>query len=69
MREMTLIDPQEYRKPFVQYLRKGKPIRFETKNTRPTVHYIWRTRCDGKVRSSYAYRGYLAKDFRLIFEG
>ena len=47
VREMTLIDPQEYREAFVQYLRKGTPIRFETKNTRPTTHYVWRTRRDG----------------------
>ena len=53
---MTLIDPQEYREAFVQYLRKGTPIRFETKNTKPTTHYIWRTRRDGKVRSSHAER-------------
>lgn len=53
---MTLIDPQEYREAFVQYLRKGTPIRFETKNTQPTTHYIWRTRRDGKVRSSHAER-------------
>jgi len=53
---MTLIDPQEYRAAFVQYLRKGTPIRFETKNTQPTTHYVWRTRRDGKVRSSHAER-------------
>ena len=53
---MTLIDPQEYREAFVQYLRKGRPTRFETKNTKPATHYIWRTRRDGKVRSSHAER-------------
>lgn len=53
---MTLIDPQEYREAFVKYLGKGTPIRFETKNTKPTTHYIWRTRRDGKVRSSHAER-------------
>lgn len=53
---MTLINPQEYREAFVQYLRKGTPIRFDTKNTQPTTHYIWRTRRDGKVRSSHAER-------------
>lgn len=56
MRRMTLIDPQEYRAAFVQYLRKGTPIRLETKNTQPTTHYVWRTRRDGKVRSSHAER-------------
>lgn len=53
---MTLIDPQGYRGAFVQYLRKGTPIQFETKNTQPTTHYVWRTRRDGKVRSSHAER-------------
>lgn len=53
---MTLIDPNEYREAFVQYLRKGTPIRFETKNTQATTHYVWRTRRDGKVRSSHAER-------------
>ena len=53
---MTLIDPNEYREAFVQYLRKGTPIRFETKNTPPTTHYVWRTRRDGKVRSHHAER-------------
>lgn len=53
---MDLIDPQEYREAFVQYLRKETPIRFETKNTQPTTHSIWQTRRDGKVRSSHAER-------------
>ncbi|MBO9411760.1 MULTISPECIES: phage minor head protein [unclassified Ruegeria] len=53
---MTLIEPQEYRETFVQYLRKGTSIRFETKNAKPATHYIWRTRRDGKVRSAHAER-------------
>lgn len=53
---MTLINPNEYREAFVQYLRKGTPIRFETKNAQATTHYIWRTRRDGKVRLSHAER-------------
>lgn len=53
---MTLIEPQEYREAFVQYLRKGTPIGFETKNAKPATHYIWRTRRDGKVRSAHAER-------------
>ncbi|NOD90393.1 minor capsid protein [Ruegeria sp. HKCCD4315] len=54
--DVTLIEPQEYREAFVQYLRKGTPIRFETKNAKPATHYIWRTRRDGKVRSAHAER-------------
>nr|WP_247742497.1 MULTISPECIES: phage minor head protein [unclassified Ruegeria] len=51
-----MIEPQEYRETFVQYLRKGTSIRFETKNAKPATHYIWRTRRDGKVRSAHAER-------------
>lgn len=53
---MALIDPQVYREAFVQYLRQGTPIRFETKNAKPATHYIWRTRRDGNVRSTHAER-------------
>lgn len=56
MCDVTLIEPQEYRETFVQYLRKGTSIRFETKNAKPATHYIWRTRRDGKVRSAHAER-------------
>lgn len=43
-----------YRKAFEDYLRKGIPIEFSLKQANPTTHYIWRTRKDGKVRSSHA---------------
>ena len=55
----------EYRKAFEDYLRYGEPIDFAALRTlegkagrvsadRPTTHYIWRTRGDGKVRPSHA---------------
>lgn len=43
-----------YRKAFEAYIRKGVPIDFSLKDARPTTHYIWRTRGDGKVRPSHA---------------
>ncbi|MEM7399604.1 MAG: phage minor head protein [Pseudomonadota bacterium] len=55
----------EYRKAFEAYLRYGEPIELNggaglegkaggVSEDRPTTHYIWRTRGDGKVRSSHA---------------
>lgn len=43
-----------YRQAFDAYLRKGTPIDLSLKQARPTTHYIWRTRNDGKVRPSHA---------------
>ncbi len=43
-----------YRRAFEAYIRKGVPIGLDLKQARPTTHYIWRTRGDGKVRSSHA---------------
>lgn len=47
-----------YRKAFDAYLRRGIPIEVSLKSAeqqkRTTTHYIWRTRQDGKVRSSHA---------------
>jgi hypothetical protein len=51
-----LIDRQLYQKAFQAYLRKGTPIEWSIKQERPTTHYIWRTRRDGKVRSTHAAR-------------
>ena len=47
-------DQNLYKKAFQAYLRKGTPIEMSIKQARPTTHYIWRTRNDGKVRSSHA---------------
>lgn len=51
-----IVDQHVYRKAFQEYLRKGTPIRWSIKQERPTTHYIWRTRRDGKVRSAHADR-------------
>lgn len=51
-----IIDQHIYRKAFQEYLRKGTPIMWSIKQDRPTTHYIWRTRNDGKVRSAHAER-------------
>jgi len=51
-----IVDRQIYRKAFEEYLRKGTPIMWSIKQERPTMHYIWRTRRDGKVRSAHADR-------------
>ena len=50
---MTIINTNEYRMAFSEYLRKGTPIRLATKQTHPTTHYVWRTLGDNKVRSSH----------------
>ena len=51
-----IIDQKTYKKAFQDYLRKGTPIMWSIKQERPTTHYIWRTRRDGKVRSRHAER-------------
>jgi len=51
-----IVDRQIYQKAFQEYLRKGTPIMWSIKQERPTTHYIWRTRRDGKVRSAHAER-------------
>ncbi|WP_149789218.1 minor capsid protein [Lutimaribacter pacificus] len=50
------VDRKLYKKAFEAYLRKGTPIELSVGRARPTTHYIWRTRDDGKVRSSHAAR-------------
>jgi SPP1 gp7 family putative phage head morphogenesis protein len=50
---MTVIDQEAYRVAFVEYLRKGTPIRTATKEATPTGQYVWHTRNDEKVRPSH----------------
>lgn len=45
---------KEYRYAFRDYLRFGTPINLDQKSRERSTHYIWRTRGDGKVRSSHA---------------
>ena len=53
---IMIIDQKTYKKAFQAYLRKGTPIMWSIKQERPTTHYIWRTRRDGKVRPRHAER-------------
>jgi len=53
---LMIVEQHIYRKAFQEYLRKGTPIMWSIKKERPTTHYIWRTRRDGKVRSAHAER-------------
>lgn len=42
-----------YKAAFHDYLRKGTSIKQSLTQYRNSTHYIWRTRLDGKVRSSH----------------
>lgn len=44
----------EYKKAFEAYMRYGTPIDHSLKQARPTTHYLWRTRRDGRVRPEHA---------------
>jgi SPP1 gp7 family putative phage head morphogenesis protein len=48
------VDQRSYRTAFEEYLRKGTPIKWSTKQARPSAYYVWRTRDDKKVRPSHA---------------
>lgn len=50
---MIVTDQDEYRRAFVEYLRKGTPIRLQTKQTATSGQYVWRTQNDEKVRLSH----------------
>jgi Phage Mu protein F like protein len=50
---MSSIDPTSYRNAFVEYLRKGTPIRLSNKQGQSNGQYVWRTSQDEKVRSAH----------------
>lgn len=50
---MYITDQDEYRRAFVEYLRRGTPIRLRTKQTGLGAQYVWRTQQDAKVRPSH----------------
>ncbi len=59
MDNMDITHTLAYKKAFDAYLRRGTPIEWSLKAMaalleRPTTHYIWRTRGDGRVRASHA---------------
>lgn len=50
---MTIIDPASYRSAFVEYLRKGTPIRLSNKQDALSGQFVWRTAQDEKVRTAH----------------
>ena len=50
---MSAIDQDLYRLAFVEYLRRGTPIRLGQKQAPSTDRYVWHTRNDEKVRQSH----------------
>ena len=50
---MTITYTEAYRTAFVEYLRRGTPIRLSLKQAGITDQYVWRTRRDERVRSSH----------------
>ena len=54
---MLITETSAYRKAFAEFMRRGTPIELSLKaaaQDHPSTHYIWRTRGDGKVRTSHA---------------
>ena len=50
---MSAHDREAYRKAFVEYLRRGTPIRLSRKQIRETAQYVWHTAQDEKVRQTH----------------
>jgi SPP1 gp7 family putative phage head morphogenesis protein len=50
---MNITHTQAYRTAFVEYLRRGTPIRLSLKQAGITDQYVWRTRRDERVRRSH----------------
>lgn len=50
---MTIIETEAYRSAFLEYVRRGTPIRLSFKDAGRTGQYVWRTAGDGKVRLSH----------------
>ena len=50
---MNIVHTDAYRAAFVEYLRRGTPIRLSLKDTGVTVRYVWRTQRDERVRTSH----------------
>ena len=50
---MTIIDPASYRTAFIEYLRKGTPIRLSYKQDAPSEQFVWRTAQDENVRTAH----------------
>ncbi|MCH8952603.1 MAG: minor capsid protein [Proteobacteria bacterium] len=52
--QIEIVNPDNYRRAFLAYIRKGTPIHLSLKQGVPTTHYVWRTLGDDKVRPSHA---------------
>lgn len=50
---MNIVHTDAYRAAFVEYLRRGTPLRLSRKDTGVTVRYVWRTQRDERVRTSH----------------
>lgn len=50
---MIIAEQDEYRRSFVEYLRRGTPIRLARKQTAPEGQYVWRSQRDARVRPSH----------------
>lgn len=50
---MNIVHTEAYRAAFVEYLRKGTPIRLTLKQAGITNQYVWRTQRDERVRRSH----------------
>lgn len=50
---MIIAEQDEYPRSFVEYLRRGTPIRLERKQTAPEGQYVWRSQRDARVRPSH----------------
>ena len=50
---MSAMDQEQYRLAFVEYLRRGTPIRLGRKQVQGNGQYVWRTQDDNKVRPAH----------------
>ncbi|MBA3325905.1 MAG: minor capsid protein [Rhodobacteraceae bacterium] len=50
---MNHIHAETYQAAFVQYLRRGTPVRWSIKQAAATEQYVWRTQRDQKVRTAH----------------
>ena len=50
---MSAMDQEQYRLAFVEYLRRGTPIRLGRKQVQGNGQYVWRTQDDDKVRPAH----------------
>lgn len=50
---MNIIHTEAYRTAFVEYLRKGTPIRLTLEQAKVSDRYVWRTQRDERVRRSH----------------